>query len=266
MDGRKKSVSSKEYERVRKRQEKVNYPWEWLSYPEPVARFTAWIAVFTFCLLLASFAQWRAIRGQLDAMQADQRAWLKISASPVSISFDRASGSAITQYRLRIENVGKSVAIGAHIEAKAIVLPSSANPLQNLMPAQEYFCAESISNKATEYRERNNEGVILFPGEHYPPDNMQFGGNTTISGKEIRNSFPIVEGRELDFFTEYLIGCVTYRLNLTNERHQTGFIYTIIRTDATKSPGVPLMLKPGGDLVPPDLAFDPWLFGSGKID
>jgi hypothetical protein len=238
------------------------------------ARATWAIALLTVATILVGISQYltfdhqlTVMQGQLDASVADQRAWLKISASPISLKFDTNSGAATVQYGLHVTNVGHSVAVGARIEAKAIVIPFH-NVFSTLSKSQESFCADSIANKATENMDDQNMGITLFPNENYPQEDIFYGGSTTFTRSEILDSAPIDvnSGQKIDSFVPYLIGCVTYRLSLTNKRHQTGFIYEISRIEPKYGRNLPMMIKIGSDLTPPSLAFISWFFGSGKID
>jgi hypothetical protein len=203
---------------------------------------------------------------QLDAIISEQRAWLKINAIPRSVRFDKI-GNGIFDYGFRIENVGHSVATQTRVEAKIIAIPHEKDPLVVLIPSQEAFCTERIANKATENMDKTNEGFVLFPGEHYPTVDDEFGGSTSVSKQEILDSEPFQNGKSIGpFFVAYLIGCVTYKLNLGERRHKTGFIYEIARTDPSNGRKIPMGIKIGSDLEPPDLAFMSWYFGSGKID
>jgi hypothetical protein len=67
-------------------------PWWWPGHGEPVARFTAYLACFTAILVIVAVAQWCTLhgqqiimQGQLDAMAADQRPWIKIEAMGTSL-------------------------------------------------------------------------------------------------------------------------------------------------------------------------------------
>jgi hypothetical protein len=92
-----------------------------------------------------SLTCWAVVRqvdemhGQLNAMESDQRAWLKISADPRRVAFDQSSNATI-EYGLRVENVGRSVALQARIEVSVIVLANSDNPLVVLEARQAKFC------------------------------------------------------------------------------------------------------------------------------
>jgi hypothetical protein len=136
------------------------------------------------------------------------------------------------------------------------------------MKKQEDFCSERIANKATENMDKQNMGIVLFPGEAYPADGTSYGGADYVTKSQILDSviIDVNNGRKTDFFAPFLIGCVIYRLNLTEEHHQTGFIYQIGRTDPINDRKVPLAIKIGTDLAPPDLVFESWFHGSGKLD
>ncbi len=238
------------------------------------ARATWAIAVLTVATIIVGVFQYHTfdhqltvMQGQLDAAVADQRAWLKISASPISLTFNANSGAATVQYGLRVTNVGHSVAVGVRVEVKAIAIPFD-NVFSALSQNQESFCAESIANKATENMDNQNMGITLFPGENYPQEDVFYGGSTTFTRSEILDSalIDVNSGQKIDSFVPYLIGCVTYRLSLTNKRHQTGFIYQISRIEPKYGRNLPMAIKIGSDLTPPSLAFISWFFGSGKID
>lgn len=207
----------------------------------------------------------KALGDQLDAMVADQRPWLKISAAPGSLKFDPSSGNATIQYGLRIENVGRSVAVQARIHAKVITVPSNQGGLDFVGKTEESYCADEIANAATVNMDKINDGINLFPREFYPTHGVYYGGATNLSKQEIIGAaLPMAKPNDGVFFRAFLIGCVTYKLNIGDKRHQTGLIDEIDRVEPTSD--LPLLLKSGMDLTPPNLAFPPWFFGSGKID
>ncbi len=110
---------AKKAERARKRQEDSKKPWWWLKQTDPVARFTLYLAIFTFVLICISVAQWGVLRGQqivmqgqLDAMERDQRPFMWLSSEnipkPAFFQVPPLKGQIIWDYRLI--NFGKSYA------------------------------------------------------------------------------------------------------------------------------------------------------------
>ncbi|MGC1861542.1 MAG: hypothetical protein WA733_10565 [Methylocystis sp.] len=242
------------------------------------AAFTAAVVAVGVFQYFTFDNQLRVMQGQLDVMKAGQRPWIKIDVVAGALKFNPQSGDATFQYGFRIRNVGNSVAVGVRVDAKVIAPPFDGRAFDDVAAAQEAFCAATIANKATEYADKNHEGINLFPNESYPTDqNDAFGGNyggsSNISKAEMLAAEPPTLAAQPSMrehvkgaFAPYLIGCVTYQLSLTPGRHQTGFIYGIHRFDPANGPSVPLFIKMDNDLSPPNIVFEKWFFGTGKID
>ena len=250
------------------------YTWFLLKNAIYPLRHIDTVGFFTMILAGVALLQWRTLektdqtlRDQVETSASQQRAWIKLNVIPRSLKFELNSGDATFQYYFKLENVGQSVAKLIRVEAKIITISHKKNPLIDLIPSQRAFCEEGIANRATENMDKNDEGFVLFPGEYYPTTEGDFGGSGNTKKVDIIDSEPYENGKSMGpFFTPYLIGCVTYKLNLGEKRHETGFIYEIVRTDSSNGRRIPMGIKIGSDIEPPDLGFIPWYFGSGKID
>jgi hypothetical protein len=262
----------------------------YLRRPELTALATVALAAATTLLAVWTHhdaaEQAEVMHGQLGVMESAQRPWVKIDVVPGAVKFNHESGDASFQYSFRMKDVGSSVAVGVRVDAQVIVPPFDGKVFDGVAAAQESFCSASIANKAAEWEDSRHMGINLFPNESYPADQNDafggsYGGSATVSKAEMIAAEPLVPktstttpAKLLEYvrdpslkgaFAPYLIGCVSYQLGLASGRHQTGFIYDIHRIGPA-NPNVPLFLKVGNDLSPPNIVFDKWFFGAGKID
>ena len=243
---------------------------------ERIDRSDRWMICLTgaiaFCGLISAIIfgwQLTVMQGQLNEMQADQRPWVKIDVLPRSLLVS-GEGVAELQYSYRIKNIGNGVAVGARIVARAIIssqLPANMDIAQGLAMIQESICTDFIASKETETEDKMRSGVILFPNEQYPENSNDLSDNGFWGVSYIPESGvprPVIKGVRADWFTLYLVGCVTYQLRLEPGRHQTGFIYRVVNLIPTVDYGQDI--KIGASLKPPALGFTRWPKGSGKID
>jgi len=265
--------------------------WRYLRCPDLTALATVALAVATTLLAIWTHddaaEQAKITSRQLGIMESGQRPWIKIDVIPGALTFNPQSGDASFRYGCRMKNVGNSVAVGVRVDTKVIAPPFDEKVFDGVSAAQESFCSASIANKATETADRGHIGINLFPNESYPESQNDtfggsYGGSANVSDREMIAAEPLIPKNSSTaspvklpervhdpllkgMFAPYLIGCVTYQLGLSSGRHQTGFIYDIRRIDPTK-PGVPSFIKMGSNLFPPNIVFEKWFFGEGKID
>jgi hypothetical protein len=67
-----KDYATRKAERAHNEKEHAPMPWWWLRQRDPIARFTAYLVLFTFCLVFVGILQWVSIRGQLHEMKAQR--------------------------------------------------------------------------------------------------------------------------------------------------------------------------------------------------
>ena len=227
------------------------------NFREWVAATSGWAAMAAggFAAYYA-FGQLGVMKDQLDAMENDQRAWLKIDITPVSLTFD--STAAELSYHVKIENVGHSVAIAGVIYSRAIAsfpttpTVSSMNS-DNLM--QQAFCDEAIATDARNNIRGQNDGVVLYPGQKYPPDgSAAVERSDFLTVDEISKATKTKSQGSKGNFALRLVGCVSYRLSLKHDLHQTGFDYYVSRVEPKSD--LPFLIEVGKDISPPELVFD----------
>jgi hypothetical protein len=214
-----------------------------------------------------------ALRGQLSAMLADQRAWLDVTITPTSLEFD--SGSAVLGYRYKIKNVGRSVAENVEIYADAVAVDEHM-----MLPAtfekQADGCDATIKKKET--LADKSSSLHLFPNDIYPsddpnewaqsfvvisPDEIKRGVALMSDSSSARSSSSAANSPSSHPLNLNLIGCIYYRLSAGDDFHQTGFVFNVYRTKGENN--LPFRLEEGKNVEFPQLRFIRQS-GDGKID
>src|SRR6266567_4733007 len=65
-------------DKYRRCKEWLNGPW-WLQEKEPVAKFTGWVALYTFTLAVVACLQTCVLTNQVEEMRTEQRPWLSFT-------------------------------------------------------------------------------------------------------------------------------------------------------------------------------------------
>jgi hypothetical protein len=229
---------NKEAERARRRQEAKKKPWYWLGLNDPVARSTAYLAVFTVGLILVSVAQWYVLhgqqvimQGQLNAMEADQRPWIKIDVFPGALQVvlgptDDNGPWLMFHPHFKMTNIGKSPAFNARSFVQGFIVGENhSDPLSEQKLMCEKIRSEKVDNDWA-------KGTVLFPGD-YITEYMGGGASQAVGfvGKNALRYMKNINGKMS--FSFYIVGCVDYAYGTELKRHQTGFVYEIYHlTDA----------------------------------
>jgi hypothetical protein len=215
-----------------------------------------------------------ALRGQMSAVLAGQRAWIEVTVTPSLLQFD-SDGNAILSYKYKIKNVGRSVAENVEIFADAFVVDDTmkrsftfekqAAECDGLMRKKEMLADQSL-------------GSHLFPDEIYPSTNPEewAEGFVTISAAEIKKGVgmistlshtpqaaPPLNSLVWHPFELNFVGCAYYKLSVGEDFHQTGFVFDVYKTSTGSE--LPFRLVEGEDVGYPKLHFSR-LFGDGKIN
>lgn len=211
---------------------------------EALAEYTLWLMAFTGILAVATIGLGAATVGLYltgekqvaitrEALVGDQRAWLvtKLEIGPDGLTVN--DGVAHLDARLKVSNLGRTPALGAHTNMKLVVDVEAA--------------AEQVRRLADKNKKGSPHGLFLSPNDFYYrpwyPSSMDFEDSTqsrlTIS--------PL------------LIGCVTYRILQDKDLHQVAFVYHLGRKD-----GSPWGAIIGGNdchLGPDEVTISPWAGG-----
>ena len=180
---------------------------------------TAGLIVVGLLSFGVSLLQWQAIRGQLDAMQADQRPWIKIHRVIKGEAMDLSSPIAIFPVRFTIENVGRSPAFNVQFDVR--MQPYADNVEQNANALCSQLKMMSTQNE--------NLGQVLFPNTSVADDELGgFGGHmaAAVTHESVLNAArpnPVLKN-DLSV-PVFVYGCATYRAGSENKQHQTGFIF-----------------------------------------
>jgi hypothetical protein len=159
--------------------------------------------------------QFRIMKGQLDAMEADQRPWVSIDGDHHSgIVWDERGARLSVLFNLK--NVGKSPAADVFFEAKAI-LPKIGGPAIPLNAMMEY-AADINRRRATS----EMAGEFYFPNHTYPT-----GMGLLID----RNDFKaLTRDTNMPDVLPRIIACVSYRIVTRVDFKQTCTSYYVTTT------------------------------------
>ena len=227
------------------------------------ATATILIAIFAVVAALVGISQaiignrqLTAMQGQLDAMEADQRPWIKPIFQIVGFKFTDAGDAEIT-YSVNFKNVGKSPAqnIKSRI-AGAVMTEKTAIRSIDEERNQCKLAAEDSARAAL-------PGIFLFPGEDAPELIAGRGaGRLYVSAVEFAKGWP--NSKSLVF---KLIGCFDYSFSKESGRHgQTGFAYIISRK-APDGSGHRTGFAPSvGEIPIEQVSFEPDPFSGGFVN
>ncbi len=174
-----------------------------------IARWTKAVGILTGALVLTAvvsdvifFKQWHAMQRQLDAMESDQRPWIKVDVTITALKINEAKDVAVS-LKVRLKNFGKSPA--RNLQVVPEIHPVVAGPW-TFGDAQIAACerAREVARKS------KTSGLTVFPEETEP---VPVG--TTASGSEI--------GLHKDSATFVVFGCVDYTFGSTHAHGYTVF-------------------------------------------
>jgi hypothetical protein len=203
----------------------------------------------------AIYSAW-VFHEQLKAMQNQfeltDRPWIKVEpqvASPITFT---GEGSLNVSATFVLDNVGHSVATDVTVQANVFAPKRGKEELTEPLERQKKLCEKVEPNPLT---------ITLFPGDVKQPS-----GSWQISRQDIEaNIMPSQPGEILHppgrrILPVFLYGCVDYRFSTLPKHHQTGFIYSIVRTDP-KYPSVPFVIIVDQTLPVSNIGLQRWIFG-----
>jgi hypothetical protein len=202
----------------------------WFKQAAPIDRFTGWLVAWTCMLFIATIgnaiilkhtddkigAQAKIAGRQLDAMEADQRPWLKVSIG-VKQFFFQENKDVFIWLDIKLKNIGKSPA--RNIQSSFMLIPTNVENLLHSLMYEKKQCelAAAAAADPTQFR-----GHFLFPGEEDPLASR----NIELAAKDYLPVLP--SGATKVTFT--VVGCYNYSFSGDETRHgHTGFSYGIIK-------------------------------------
>ena len=183
-----------------------------------------WMVVFTGVLALVgaisalvSLGQWSAIRGQLDAMQADQRPWIQVDVT-VGGELDLRAGWGILPLNYKIKNIGRSPATAVRVGAWRF---TGKNPFGGLLfDALDRDC-QAFSRRPVVEAE---QAWTVFPNDEIPPDGRFESASVGIIPAQVAVEGQAQPNGSIDV-PFWFYGCVDYTFGEPAVHHQTGFVF-----------------------------------------
>jgi hypothetical protein len=199
----------------RKRREEAREPvkWWWLGQREPVARFTAYVGVFTALLAVVGSLQWCSLRGQqavmqgqLAEMQVEQRSWVSLQGAAVSGPISLDQNGARIPLQFIVKNTGKNPATYADVvtDAKTTVPINAA-------------WEQKICSAPTEVM----TGVTLLSGDSQTLSKMVYVPRSDLDAW-LRFLPP-----GMKIINPAIVACVQYRDVVTGAWHHTPYAFEI---------------------------------------
>lgn len=164
--------------------------------------------------------QLTVMKGQLDEMQAEQRAWIKVDVSPtgpLTWPVTAVSDLGMIPIRFDLENTGHAPAFSVQFTAEPFIPTNAQN---DPLVAQRKWCSALGSNALTADR-----GFTVFPGEKIGATNIPKTYFVRVTSDLLKEVAKNSAGRKT--FVVWIVGCATYFEGSPKARHQSGFVYTL---------------------------------------
>jgi hypothetical protein len=212
-------------------------------------------------------AQAQAMRGQLDAMQADQRAWVKVVKAEPSVDqliprnglyFAGPDKVGFLPLHFVLRNVGRSPAFKVIVG----VWPQFGPAPSDLTKEEQKNCAAMGDvYPDTAVRAMNSDIIpVLFPEDPTPYD-----GRPLVISPEQVTQFSTGDPKTYNF---WFYGCVYYRLAGSKAAHQSGFAYWVTRLVDAPIPGLKAQTSflPWENVPADRLQFNPMPLAAGPTN
>jgi hypothetical protein len=247
--------------------------WSWTATWTAIS--TCVMALFTVGIYLVGRAQWQtfqqqltAMQGQLNAMEADQRPWVKIQKlepyqSPIGpalggLMFRGSHDVGFLPLHFLLKNVGRSPAFEIRVAVGQFF--GYAEQKTDLAKEEQKRCAalDTAYPPRPMIVESTNLIPVLFPGDEAPDDNIPLA--------ILRTQLDQLEDQGKNGFQLWFYGCIRYRFTDLKEPHQTSFAYQVVHiVDAPVPPGkaMDLFFKFGEDIPADQIRLRPQPMTSG---
>jgi len=206
-----------------------------------LAEYTLWLTIFTGALAFATVGLGAATLGlyltgekQVEitrqALIGDQRAWIVTSLEIGPTGLKIAKGYMELDVRLKVTNIGRSPAVGAHTDIMFL------NDISEV--------SDKLKELAYKNKPSHDHGLPVAPNDYY----YRPWGATTQNSIGVRvHESPI------------LIGCVSYHILQDKQIHRTAFAYHIGKKDGSDWGA---MIPAKADFIAlEDLTVSPWSGG-----
>jgi hypothetical protein len=212
--------------------------WNWIAIGTSV------MALFTVLIYLVGRDQWRTfqqqltvMQGQLDAMEADQRPWMKIEKlepykSPIDPWGLRFAGPDVVGFlplNFLLKNVGHSPAFDIRVGVGQFF--GYAEQKSDLAKEEQERCAalDAAFPPPPMVVENPNFIPVIFPGDEVP--------HTGIALAVLRTQLDKLADHGENGFQLWFYGCIRYKFANSKEPHQTSFAYSAAHIIDASIPG-----------------------------
>ena len=223
----------------------------WFRHPDPVAKFTGWVAIYTLVLAVATigsgFILYKTDLTLYETLLATQRPWISVEIAPISDLFINP-GSMDGQFRFSLKNVGKSPAISVAVTAE-IVLESFHT---DIPVEQARICKNSITSI---FFPSLKAGYMIFPDEKFIQDKVlsvkRSDLDAYLAAREKEWSAAKAPGERPKWIEATIVGCALYRFAFGPEHdvHETGFSVRL-RSSPSETPNLDLPIDVSQSRVP----------------
>lgn len=245
-----KQYESDEDESARKRQERLPKPWHWFNQPDPVARFTLWLAIFTLMLIVIAAMQSLILFNQLRETQYEQRPWVFAEIGPGGPILRNQSGGLTIQVGFKFHNTG-------HLPALYV-----SPDLDVYLSGDDGERGGSYGSYVRERQKRRCDGQFQQPlaGDQvgvtvFPGQDVKVGIGKGIDARSIDKAV----NNEMGYLIPWVVGCIRYRAP-GGDFHQTGVAFQVLMS----KPGQTFLFNLPADpttVDPHNIVMSPWVDG-----
>jgi hypothetical protein len=150
---------------ARRAQENQPQPWWWLGQGDPIARFTKWLVIYTFGLVIATVGSaiilYKTDHTLQRTVTATQRPWVGTEIVTKGAFHFLKDGYALAEFELTLKNYGNSVATAFGYRSHMFGDPGADANIR--IKAQRVTCEGAT--KSSNSDELKSNGALFPTGE-----------------------------------------------------------------------------------------------------
>jgi hypothetical protein len=185
------------------------------AFRDPIVWATIGIFLATAASVGVGVLQWHTLDKTDKTLKAEQRPWVYFEPkfgfrTASDLTFDADGGHM--QVIVDIVNTGHSPATYVQTTAIGMIWDKERTPLKEQRRLCDPFGSQPIDTSS---------GYTIFPGQNFPDQLIGIGfARADIDAQHAR----------MKFITPAIIGCIFYVAAVDGSRHQSGFIFNVMRT------------------------------------
>jgi hypothetical protein len=198
-------------------------PW-WFANPDPVVKFTGWVAIYTLALVIATsisaIVLYKTDITLHDTLVASQRPWV---AAEISVNAPVVLKHGRLQLPLTVVMKNTGLSPAADIAAYATIFFKNPRPLTHLETQQERCRPSGVDGLAP----NQGLGYTLFPAEI----------RTEILDAQVeQEGTATINSANIDLLGAHVVFCINYGTALDEKRRHASRLFRLERGDSESSP------------------------------